>query len=138
MPLAFMFLASLLQRSLPITLNCTSLVSGSIFTLSIAPGAARIPCFISAPSKAGPAEQAQEISNEDFAAWKNDPVTKAFYRLLELDVELAEQTMSSMSGTAEEIGSNYLAYKGMIQACKNVLMLDEDDLNSIVEDEDES
>ena len=42
------------QSSQPITLTLASSVSGSMRTRSIAPGAARWPAVICAPSKAGP------------------------------------------------------------------------------------
>ena len=42
------------QSALPITLYFGSFVTGSIFTFSIAPGAALIPNLICAPSNAGP------------------------------------------------------------------------------------
>ena len=52
------------QSSCPIILKNGVLVIGSIFTLSIAPGAARCPQVICAPSKAGPVgdEQARSFS----------------------------------------------------------------------------
>jgi hypothetical protein len=47
-------LCSFAHTSHPITLNRTSSVAGSIRTRSMAPGAARIPWVICAPSSAGP------------------------------------------------------------------------------------
>ncbi len=47
------------HRSLPITLNRGSLVTASISTRSMAPGAARCPALICAPSKAGPVGEEQ-------------------------------------------------------------------------------
>ena len=74
----------------------------------------------------------KEISENQFSEWKDSEVTKAFYALLEVEVEIAEVSLGQLIGGVEYVGTEYLKKKAYISACTNMMQLNVDDLNFVI------
>lgn len=76
----------------------------------------------------------REITPEAFSEWKDSEVTQLFYKLLEVELEIASFGLSALSGSVEEIGTEYIRKKAYMQACSNIMDLTFHDLNYVIEE----
>ena len=98
------------QRSDPMTLNRGSLVVGSISMRSIAPGAARWPLEICAPSKAGP------VGDEQASTWLVSPSRiSALVPTSTINVSSVWLAGSSDSATAAASAPTWPAIQGRMK-----------------------
>lgn len=63
----------------------------------------------------------KEISKEDFAAWKQDPVTEAFFEVCEQRIQDMKDILADTAGI-DQVNDNH--NRGFIKAYQEVLQVD--------------
>ena len=56
-----------------------------------------------------------EITNEEFVEWKEHPITKRLFEMLQIEAELARVNIVNKKGTVQERGESSIANGAMIE-----------------------
>jgi len=79
----------------------------------------------------------REISKEEFDEWSTSRVTIAVKELLELGISMSLERKAQKTGSVQEIGEHNIYQQGGIDTATVILGLDEEYLNSVLEQLDD-